>query len=129
MKSKSLFLTALLSLGFNYSMIAATPTPQNTKPDNSVINERDRRPEEMTALNQSPARTDVELTRLIRQDLMRHSELSSNAHNIKVITVNGVVTLKGPVKNLQEMKIVDEIARGEAGVRNAINEMQTTSAE
>jgi osmotically-inducible protein OsmY len=83
----------------------------------------------MTALNQSPARTDVELTRLIRQDLMRHSELSSNAHNIKVITVNGVVTLKGPVKNLQEMKIVDEIARGEAGVRNAINEMQTTSAE
>ena len=46
---------------------------------------------------------------------MKDSELSTTAKNIKVITTNGHVTLRGPVKNAQEKAKIDQLAKSAAG--------------
>lgn len=136
---KILVLSGIISLGFittdlsdeNYAFAAskASIPQENVHGDNSVTNKRDRRPEELTAEQQGGKKSDVELTRLIRKGLVAHDELSTNAKNLKIITRDGVVTLKGPVATRDEMKKVEEIARLEAGDHNVINEIQVTSRE
>ena len=54
-------------------------------------------------------------TQTIRQALMKDSELSTTAKNIKIITANGQVTLRGPVKTAQEKARIDQLAKSAAG--------------
>src|SRR5690242_12113861 len=70
--------------------------------DNSKVNKRDRSDQEVTAGQQSNTKTDVQITSKIRQSLMKDKNLSTAAHNVKIITDNGNVTLKGPVRSEQE---------------------------
>jgi len=86
-----------------------------TKPDNSAINERDRSGETETSGDQSNSSADLKITQAIRQALVKDSELSMTAKNIKVITNNGQVTLRGPVKNAQEKAKIDQLAKSAAG--------------
>jgi len=86
-----------------------------TKPDNTAINERDRSRETQTSGDQSNSSADLKTTQAIRQALMKDSELSTTAKNIKIITNNGQVTLRGPVKNAQEKAKIDQLARSAAG--------------
>ena len=115
--------------GMATSKSASSDESTVTQPDNSGINKRDARPEELTAAQQSPQKSDVELTRLIRKNIISHHELSTNAHNIKIITQQGSVTLKGPVGSQHEKAIVEKIAREVAGVHNVLNELQIASGE
>jgi osmotically-inducible protein OsmY len=85
-----------------------------TKPDNTSINERDRSRETQTSGDQSNSSADLKTTQAIRQALMKDSELSTTAKNIKIITNNGQVTLRGPVKNAQEKAKIDKLARSAA---------------
>ena len=78
-------------------------------------NERDRSGETKTSGDQSNSSADLKITQAIRQALMKDSELSTTAKNIKIITANGQVTLRGPVKTAQEKAKVDQIARSAAG--------------
>jgi osmotically-inducible protein OsmY len=86
-----------------------------TKPDNTAINERDRSRETQTSGDQSNSSADLKITQAIRQALMKDSELSTTAKNVKIITNNGQVTLRGPVKNAQEKAKIDQLARSAAG--------------
>ena len=86
-----------------------------TKPDNTATNERDRSDETKTSGDQSNSSADLKITQAIRQALMKDRELSTTAKNIKVITANGQVTLRGPVKTGQEKAKIDQIARSAAG--------------
>jgi osmotically-inducible protein OsmY len=86
-----------------------------TKPDNTAINERDRSRETQTSGDQSNSSADLKTTQAIRQALMKDSELSTTAKNIKIITNNGQVTLRGPVKNAQEKAKIDKLARSATG--------------
>jgi osmotically-inducible protein OsmY len=86
-----------------------------TKPDNTAINERDRSGETQTSGDQSNSSTDLKITQVIRQALMKDAELSTTAKNVKIITNNGQVTLRGPVKNAQEKAKIDQLARSAAG--------------
>jgi lipopolysaccharide export system protein LptC len=70
-----------------------------TPPDNSKVNTRDRAKGEVTADQQKETAADRELTRKIRSALVQDKTLSSYAHNVKVITQGGQVTLKGPVRS------------------------------
>ena len=76
------------------------------KPDNTTVNKRDRTPGEVTADQQKVNAADQALTRKIRRSLVADKSLSTYAHNLKIITQNGVVTLKGPVKSEAEKKAV-----------------------
>jgi hyperosmotically inducible protein len=107
-----LLILACLS-GFSLTALAADD--EKSKPDNTKTNERDRSGETKTSGDQSNSSADLKVTQAIRQALMKDSELSTTAKNIKVITANGQVTLRGPVKTAQEKAKVDQIARSAAG--------------
>ena len=95
--------------------LAAMAADDKTKPDNTATNERDRSGETQTSGDQSNSSADVKTTQAIRQALMKDSELSTTAKNIKIITENGQVTLRGPVKNAQEKAKIDQLAKSAAG--------------
>ena len=67
-----------------------------TAPDNTRTNARDRATS-ITPLDQGNDPADLDTTQAIRKALMADSELSTNAKNVKIITNQGVVTLRGPV--------------------------------
>ena len=61
---------------------------------------------------------DREITRKIRDSVVKDKSLSTYAHNVKIITQNREVTLKGPVRTDQEKSAVEEKARSGRGTRN-----------
>ena len=95
--------------------LAAIAADEKTKPDNTATNERDRSGETQTSGDQSNSSADLKITQAIRQALVKDSELSTTAKNIKIITDNGQVTLRGPVKNAQEKAKIGQLARSAAG--------------
>ena len=95
--------------------LAAMAGNEKAKPDNTAINERDRSGETKTSGDQSNSSADLKTTQAIRQALMKDGELSMTAKNIKVITANGHVTLRGPVKTAQEKAKIDQLAKSAAG--------------
>ena len=107
--------TLLVLVCLSTVSVAAMAADDKTKPDNTAINERDRSRETQTSGDQSNSSADLKITQAIRQALMKDSELSTTAKNIKIITDNGQVTLRGPVKNEQEKAKIDKLARSAAG--------------
>jgi hyperosmotically inducible protein len=92
----------------------ATP-PAGTNPDNSRVNTRDRSSAALTPMDQGGSEADRKITQQIRQDLMKDGSLSFTAKNVKVITINGKVTLRGPVKTEAERTAIEAAARRAAG--------------
>jgi hyperosmotically inducible periplasmic protein len=88
----------------------STPTP-STAPDNSAKNKHHK----MTADQQTNAAGDRDLTEQIRKSIIADKSLSLYAHNVKIITINGMVTLKGPVKSDAEKQTVANLAVKAAG--------------
>ncbi len=111
MKRTLLALTCLSTV----SLAALADDNKKAEPDNTTTNERDRSGETKTSGDQSNSSADLKITQAIRQALMRDSELSTTAKNIKIITDNGQVTLRGPVKNAQEKAKIDQLARSATG--------------
>jgi hyperosmotically inducible protein len=103
--------SALLGLG----TITMAQESKPVAPDNSAVNARDRDPNAMTAGEQSSAKSDIELTREIRQAVVKDDSLSMLAHNVKIIAANGAVTLRGPVKTEQEKVAIASKAQAIAG--------------
>ena len=100
-------------------------TADEAKPaDNSTHNARDVSGRDLTPLDQSNDDADVELTRAIRERLVDDDTLGTNAQNVKVITVDGVVTLRGPVENANERARIVAIATEAAGLDRVQNELQ-----
>jgi osmotically-inducible protein OsmY len=76
-------------------------------PDNSNQNKNHAN----TADNQTNAKSDRLTTQKIRKTVMADKTLSTYAHNVKIITTDGAVTLKGPVQSEDEkQKIASEAA-------------------
>jgi hyperosmotically inducible periplasmic protein len=97
-------------------------------PDNTKRNARDRQANAKTADQQSNAKRDVELTRQIRRAIIADKALSTNAHNVKIITRAGKVTLKGPVRDTNEKTTVEAKAIEIAGRGNVTNQISVTDA-
>ncbi len=90
---------------------------QNSAPsaDNTKVNKRDRKEGAVTADQQKENSNDRELTANIRRALMDNKDLSTYAHNVKIVTRNGMVTLKGPVRSAEEKQTVEAKATEMAG--------------
>jgi hyperosmotically inducible protein len=95
----------------------------STKPDNTKVNKRDRNSGEVTADQQKANAADQNLTKRIRQSIMADKSLSTDAHNIKIISQNGTVTMKGPVKSDGEKKAVMQKAMAVAGSDRVTDEI------
>ena len=102
---------------------------QPPAPDNTKVNARDRQPSQVTADQQKNDKADLETTRQIRKALVADKSLSTYAHNVKVITRNGKVTLKGPVRSEAEKKTVVDKAVEVAGAGNVTNQLAIAKAK
>jgi hyperosmotically inducible periplasmic protein len=119
MKRTLLVLACLSAL----SVAALAAEDEKTNPDNTATNERDRSGETQTSGDQSNSSPDLKITQAIRQALMKDGELSTTAKNIKIITANGQVTLRGPVKTAQEKSKIDQLARSAASGAKIENQL------
>ena len=98
----------------------APPLPR----DNSGVNVRDRNDAAVTAGQQSNVKSDVELTRQIRQAVVKDSSLSVLAQNVKIVSANGSVTLRGPVKTEAEKDAIGSKAQTIAGADRVSNQLE-----
>ena len=105
-------IVALAVLTASSGLLTARAQDQSTKPDNSAQNKS----QDQTAQNQSSAKSDRELTAKVRRAIIADKDLSTYAHNVKIITQNGTVILKGPVKSDDEkQKVKSDAANAAAG--------------
>jgi osmotically-inducible protein OsmY len=118
MKHSKLALTILSCV----AAVACYGQTSGTQPDNTKVNERDRNAGEATADQQKTNATDQEMTKKIRQSVMADKSLSTYAHNIKIISQNGTVTLKGPVKSDDEKKSLVAKAIAVAGSADKVTD-------
>jgi hyperosmotically inducible protein len=99
------------------------PATSTAAGDNSKVNQRDQNKAEPTADQQQNNRSDLDVTKEIRQSITKDKSLSSYAHNVKVISQNGKVTLKGPVRSDDEKSAVEAKAAQVVGPANINDEM------
>ncbi len=93
-------------------------------PDNTANNKQ----HDVTADQQSNTESDLAITQKIRKALVADKSLSTYAHNVKIITANGAVTLKGPVKSEDEKQKVASKA-SEVVDLSKINNQLTVKAQ
>lgn len=105
-------LAGILMAGVAMGSANAQNAPQ---PDNTKSNAQDRVNGGVTADQQKNDRSDRELTKEIRRAVVKDKSLSTYAHNVKIITQNGEVTLKGPVNSEDERKTIVAKAEQVAG--------------
>jgi hyperosmotically inducible protein len=112
-----------LSIAFCAASLAVAQTPDPaTQPDNTKTNQRDRDPSQATADQQKNDRSDRMLTKNIRRSIMADKSLSTNAHNLKIISQNGTVTVKGPVNSEDERRAVIAKAVAVAGSADKVTD-------
>jgi len=92
--------------------------------DNSRANANQNGEQGLSAEQQSNSKSDIELTRKIRQALVKDKKLSVYAHNVKIITDGGQVVLKGPVKTQSEKDVVENKAGRIAGAERVRSELE-----
>ncbi len=100
-----------------------------TAPDNTKTNAHQRANAEPTADQQKENSSDRAITQQIRKAITKDKSLSSYAHNIKIITQNGQVTLAGPVRSEEEKKAAEDVAAGVAGASKVKNQLQVASKQ
>jgi sporulation protein YlmC with PRC-barrel domain len=95
--------------------------------DNTKQNIRDRDGSTLTPVDQGNSEPDREITRLIRKSIVTEpgdDKDSLNARNVKIITVNGMVTLRGVVESQAEKDSIEARAKKVAGVTKVINQLE-----
>ncbi len=89
------------------------------KPDNTGTNKQGGQ----TADQQKENKEDRLLSQQVRKSVINDKSLSTYAHNIKIISQNGTVTLRGPVRSDDEKAAIEAKAKEVAGVSSVINEL------
>jgi hyperosmotically inducible protein len=128
---KSLRLLLPLGLLVFCASLMAIPTAQGqdnqqTAPDNTKTNKDQAGP---TADQQKMNPSDRAVTQKIRKAIHEDQSLSSYAHNIKVITQDGKVTLRGPVRSEEEKSNLEAKAVSVAGQENVTNQLDVTPSK
>ena len=103
-----------LNLGTALAAQDSTPAP-----DNSAVNKAPGK----TADQQKDNKSDRNITKEIRKTVVADTTLSTYAHNVKIITRRGIVTLRGPVKTEDEKAAIGTKAKAVAGVNDVKNEL------
>lgn len=94
------------------------------EPDNTGRNVRDRDDRNKTPGDQAENEADRKISQEIRAALTGDDSLSTNGKNVKIITSDGTVTLRGPVKDNQEKTQIEARAKQVAGVKKVENQLE-----
>lgn len=108
-----------LTVGSTISRASTQQLTSTQAPDNTAQNKAHTQ----TAENQKNAKTDRDTTAKIRKAIVSEKDLSTYAHNIKVITVNGQVTLKGPVQTEEEKQKIAILAANVVSPDKIVNDL------
>ena len=130
--SKRLLLAAFTLTGSLIMMAGTVQAGQNaaiylaadSALENTEINVRDKDNTTLTPEDQKENESDIKITAEIRQAIIKNKSLSVNAQNVKIITRNGVVTLRGPVETKKESKKLRKIAKHTPGVLKVDNQLE-----
>jgi osmotically-inducible protein OsmY len=106
-----------------FSAQAQDSAVKSANSDNTEVNIRDRNADERTADQAKNNLPDREVMQQIRKSIMADKSLSTYAHNVKIISEHGKVTLKGPVRSEAERQSIEDKAMDVAGAGNVINEI------
>jgi hyperosmotically inducible periplasmic protein len=113
--------TLLLAASLMAESIPEYQDPQPPAPDNTKKNKDQTSP---TADQQKMNASDREITQKIRKAINEDKTLSTYAHNIKIITQDGKVTLRGPVRSEDERNNLQAKAVAVAGQENVTNQLE-----
>jgi hyperosmotically inducible periplasmic protein len=93
--------------------------------DNTRLNKRDQADPDSnrTPVDQSNAKSDIEITKEIRQAVVGDGALSFDAKNVKIVTESGHVKLRGTVASGAERSTVESYARQVAGAGHVDNQL------
>jgi hypothetical protein len=124
--------TELLLLGASLFLGASMPahlitgqdSSQQPAPDNTKTNQRDQDKTSATADQQKMSPADRDITKRIRSAIHNDKSLSTYAHNVKVISQEGKVTLRGPVRSEEEKNTIEAKAIAVAGEGNVTNQLE-----
>jgi osmotically-inducible protein OsmY len=108
------------------SMRSTTPNSGSSRSDadNTARNERDRSDSAVTPIDQGNSKGDLDITQRIRQAVMKDDSLSFDAKNVKIITRDGKVVLRGTVKSYEERLAIETAAKNVAGQANVQSELE-----
>lgn len=106
------------------SSAPSEPARAGTEPDNTRVNERDTSREALTPLDQGESQSDRDATQFIRKAVMADDSLSFTAKNVKIITLGGKVTLRGPVNSARERSAIAAAAKRAPGVTGVDNQLE-----
>jgi len=101
------------------SILAADSPLENTE-----RNVRDKEDTSLTPEDQKETKKDIKITAHIRKAVVKVKSLSVDAHNVKIITRNGVVTLRGPVESAAESMKIEKITKHTRGVVRIDNQLE-----
>jgi hyperosmotically inducible protein len=118
MKRTLLYLVCVSTLALSAAVA------QETKPDNSAKNERDRSGETKTSGDQSNSSEDTKISADIRSAIVKDSSLTMAAKNVKIITTGGIVTLRGPVNSAEEKTKIEQLASAAANGARIDNQLE-----
>ena len=114
----------LVASGALRGLLCGVPAiAQNTAPDNTKMNQSDRSGGSPTADQAKNNKSDREIMRQIRKSIVADKDLSTYAHNIKIISQHGQVTLKGPVHSDDERQRIEAKAKEVAGAGNVTDQI------
>jgi hyperosmotically inducible protein len=118
MRRNVLILTLTLAFG-----AFGACTSKSDRADNTNQNARDK-VAVPTADQAAQSGSDLTLTQQVRKAIIADSELSTNAHNVKIIVKQGTVTLAGPVASNDERTRVGQLAAGVPGAQRVVNQLE-----
>src|SRR6187402_3126189 len=101
----------------------AAPDSTSTDRDNTEVNARDRSDATKTPIDQNENQKDIDITANIRRRVV-DTKMSVNAQNVKIITQDGKVTLRGPVDSADEKQQIEAIATEVAGAGNVESQLE-----
>lgn len=124
----SMSLTLTTGLGLVWAAGGQSDSPAGGYgADNTGRNVRDRSGQTVTPEEQQENRSDLDITAAIRRAVVKDDALSMNAHNVKIITRDGVVTLRGPVDSPDEKTKIDQLTRQVQGVKQVDNQLEVNT--
>jgi hyperosmotically inducible protein len=101
----------------------STVTAQQPAPENTRVSRRDRKAMGPTAADQKNNRSDLATTKKIRQSVIKDKSLSAHAHHVEIVTQDGTVTLKGPVRSDAEKLSIEAKAADVVGKERVVSEL------
>ncbi|MDQ6647413.1 MAG: BON domain-containing protein [Pseudomonadota bacterium] len=101
----------------------SSASPRSVSVDNSGVNKRDRSSHTKKPTDQPNDKSDIHLAAAVRRAVVKDKSLSMSAHNVKLVAAQGAVTLRGPVKSVDEKNRVEADVKRVSGVSSVNNQL------